>query len=264
MRAVLLAAGVLLAGAMAQGAELRKATLALFEDYVRKTEARLDGTLKGGSFLWVDTRPDALEEVRTGGVAIRPMTGKGEKEIRGGLVHDWMGAVFIPGAKIGDVLAVAQDYDHHKYTHKPEVLDSKLISKDGNRYKAFLRVSKHKVITVVLNTDHDVTYYPVDATRWHSRSYSTRIAQVQDPGEASERELPPGRDGGYLWRLYSYWRFEERDGGVYVECEALSLTRDVPAVVSWLVTPIIRELPRESLANTLISTRNAVLARARR
>jgi hypothetical protein len=72
------------------------------------------------------------------------------------------------------------------------------------------------------------------------------------------RELPPGQDHGFLWRLNSYWRFEERDGGVYVECEAISLTRNVPLGLGWLVNPIIRSLPRESLANTLWATREAV------
>jgi len=264
MKAVIIAAGIVLASAGVQAAQLHKATVAAFNDYVRKTEARLDASLKNGKFLWVDDSPAALKEVRDGGVAIRPMTGKGETEVHGGLIHDWMGSVFIPGATVDEVLEVAQDYNRHKYTHKPEVLDSKLIEHDGNHYKAFLRVSKHKVITVVLDTEHDVNYYPVDKTRWWSRSYSTKIAQVENPGQPDERELAPGNDGGYLWRLYSYWRFEQRDGGVYVQCEALSLTRDVPALVSWLVTPIIRELPRESLANTLISTRNAVLARARK
>jgi hypothetical protein len=81
---------------------------------------------------------------------------------------------------------------------------------------------------------------------------------VINRGEPGERELPPGNDHGFLWRLYSYWRFEERDGGVYVECQAISLTRSVPTGFGWLIEPIIRQLPRESLANTLRATRAAV------
>jgi hypothetical protein len=102
----------------------------------------------------------------------------------------------------------------------------------------------------------------VDTKRWYSRSYSTRIQEVDDPGTPEERLLPAGDDHGFLWRLYSYWRFEERDGGVYLECQALSLTRDVPTGLGWLIEPIIRQLPRESLANTLRSTREAILPKA--
>jgi hypothetical protein len=239
-------------------AELKPHTQEAFERYILKTEAKLDQRVRGGDFLWFDDSPATLKEVRAGGVAIRPVVGKGEFGVKDGLIHDWVGAVFVPNTTVDKVLATVQDYNRHKHTHKPEVIDSKLLSRSGNDFKVFLRVWKHKVITVVLNTEHQVKYFPVDKAKWHSRSYSTRIAQVENAGKPDERELTPGRDGGYLWKLYSYWRFEERDGGVYVECQAISLTRDVPAFVSFIVTPIIRSLPRESLENTLKSTRNAV------
>jgi hypothetical protein len=81
---------------------------------------------------------------------------------------------------------------------------------------------------------------------------------VDHAGKPDERVLPPGHDSGFLWKLYSYWRFQERDGGVYVECEAISLTRAVPAGLGWVIQPIITSLPRESLANTLRETRAAL------
>ncbi len=248
--------------ALAVGAtELKAPTIAAFDSYVRATEARLAEQRRNGHFLWADSSPDRLAQIKQGLVVIQPVGGKGDREVPDGLVHDWIGAVFIPGATLERTLAHAQDYDHHKSTHKPEVLDSKLLSRDGDNFKVFLRVSKKKVITVVLNTEHDVHYFRIDSTRWASRSYSTRIAEVDNPGRKDERELPVGRDHGFLWRLYSYWRFEERDGGVYVECEALSLTRDIPTGLGWLIEPIIRNLPRESLINTLRATRDSVAAR---
>jgi len=110
-------------------------------------------------------------------------------------------------------------------------------------------------MTVVLNTEHDVHYIHLDRDWWQSRSYSTHIGEVANAGKPDERELPAGKDHGFLWRLHSYWRFQERDGGVYVECEAVSLTRNVPAGLGWLIEPIIRKLPRESLVNTLLAMR---------
>ena len=101
-------------------------------------------------------------------------------------------------------------------------------------------------------------YTPVDKTRWRSVSRTTKIAEVEKAGKPDEREKPPGTGEGFLWKLNSYWRFEERDGGVWVECEAISLTRDVPTGLGWIVEPIIRDLPKESLANTLRSTRTAL------
>jgi hypothetical protein len=186
------------------------------------------------------------------------LTGKNPLPVPDGLIHDWIGAVFIPGATLAKTLALARDYDHHKEVYKPEVLDSKLISRSGNDCQIELRLLKKKVITVVLDTYYDVHYFSLDPSRWYSRSHSTRIEEIENPGKPNERRNPPGQDHGFLWRLYSYWRFVERDGGVYEECQAVSLTRDIPTGLGWLIEPIVRQLPKESLVNTLTKTREAV------
>jgi hypothetical protein len=100
-------------------------------------------------------------------------------------------------------------------------------------------------------------------TRWLCRSYTTRIAEVEDAGSPKETVLPPDTGYGFLWRLYSYWRFQERDDGVYIECRAISLTRDVPFGLGWVIEPIIQKLPKESLINTLEATRQGLHERAR-
>ena len=88
---------------------------------------------------------------------------------------------------------------------------------------------------------------------------STKISEVSDAGKPGEHEQPPGTGHGFLWRLNSYWRFDERDGGTWVECEAISLTRDVPLGLGLIIEPIIRNLPKESLEHTLRSTRAALV-----
>jgi hypothetical protein len=177
-----------------------------------------------------------------------------------GLIHDWAGAVFIPRATVAQTLAFVQNYDHHQEVYRPEVIESRLLSRDGNVFRIRLRMLKRKGLTVVLNTEHEVRYEPAGRLRWRSHSASTRITEVQDPGHAAERELPEGTGRGFLWRLNSYWTFQERDGGTYVECEAVSLSRAVPKALSWLIDPIVRHLPRESLANTLRATREGLAA----
>jgi hypothetical protein len=169
--------------------------------------------------------------------------------------------VFIPGADLGSVLDLVQAYDRHKEYYAPEVVGSRLLSHTGGDFEVRLRLLKKKVLTVVLDTEHSVHYEHRDSTRWWSRSRSTRIVEIRDPGKASEKPLPPDTGHGFLWRLNSYWTFQELDGGTYVECEAISLTRDVPGGLAWVVEPIIRVLPRESLANTLRATRAAVRGR---
>ena len=126
---------------------------------------------------------------------------------------------------------------------------SKIESRDGDHFRVFLRFRRHKVITVVLNTEHDVRYFHDAPGRAHSRSSAVRIAEVENPGKSDEREKQPGDDGGFLWRMETWWRMEERDGGVYVQSEAASLTRDIPTGLGWLVGPLSQASPRKRLSS---------------
>lgn len=247
---------------MAQAAEtvqLKEATLAAFREYVRAAEAEMERTLReDGGFLWCDADAERAQQIQKGETIAQSWSGKHPVPVPDGLIHDWIGATAAAGATMERTLAVIQDYDNHKNIYKPEVIDSKLVGRNGNEFQIHLRLLKKKIITVVLDTDHDVHYSNLDATRWCCRSYTTRIAEVEDAGKAAERVMPPDTGFGFLWRLYSYWRFQERDGAVYMECRAISLTRDVPKGLNWIIEPIIRKLPRESVIQTLEATRRAV------
>lgn len=235
-------------------------TVQAFDQYVRLTESVLDARLHGEQdFLWPRTA-EMREQLHRGQIACGPRNRRGDVMIAHGLIHDWVGAVFIPGVTLDAVLRVVQDYDHHKNTYPHEVMDSRILERNSNDFRVYLRLMKRKVITVVLDTEHQVRYRPLSRHRWHSRSYSTRIVEVADPGAPSERAAPTGKDHGFLWRLNSYWIFLEKDGGVYVECEAISLTRSVPRSLAWLLDPIMRSLPREALVSTLLATRAALAA----
>ncbi len=241
----------------ASAAELKPQTVEAFNRYIQQVEHRLD-TRK--SFLWADESPERVQQARAGQVVVRPFGAKPITEVPDGLVHDWVGTVFIPGATLKQTLALVEDYNRHKDLYQPEVIDSRVLSHQDDEFRVYMRLKKKKVITVVLDTEHEVRYYPVDRTRWRSVSKTTKIAEVENPGKKNEHELPPGTGNGFLWKLDTYWRFEERDGGTWVECEAISLTRDVPTGLGWLIEPIIRDLPKQSLENTLRLTR-AALAR---
>jgi hypothetical protein len=252
-------------------ARVRTETVAAFDRYVRLTEERNDTELKRGSaLLWIDSLPEAQRTegyaaLKRGEVQIHQLaTLENGKSIgcAGGLIHHWVGVIFIPGSKLDDVLGVLQDYDHQSTYYAPEVERSKIEAHDGGHFRVFLRFRRHKVITVVLNTEHEVHYFHDAPGRAHSRSSAVRIAEVKNPGKSDEREKPPGDDGGYLWRMETWWRMEERGGGVYVQSEAASLTRDIPTGLGWLVGSFINSIPRETLGFTLESTRKAVLARA--
>jgi hypothetical protein len=266
---------VVLMSARLSGAQPSPQTLQAFDAYVAQAEARI--AHKRGSktmFLSLDLlsaekRSEIVNRLKSGEIVIerqgndRPGNGKQEDapaETPGGLIHDWSGVVFIPGATIGQVLAVVQDYDHMTRYYAPDVMQSRLISRSGDDMRVFMRMRKHKVITVVLDTEYDVHYGRIDAAHQFSSSRSTRVTEVADADAGSERAA--GQDHGFMWKLNSYWAFEQADGGVYVECEAISLTRDIPAGLGWLIGPFVNSIPRESLEFTLSRTKAALRSEA--
>jgi len=239
---------------------LKRDTLESFDAYVRQAEAGMKESLRIGPFLWSDTNPDIARQVREGQVVAQFWSGRGPVKIPHGLIHDWIGAAWAPDTTVKGTLALIQDYDNHVNIYRPEVIASKLISRRGNNFKIYLRLLKKKILAVVLDTDHLVHYRPISRTRWTCCSYTTRIGEVENAGHANEEILAPDSGYGFLWRLYSYWRFEQRDGGVYLECRAISLTRDVPLGLGWIIEPIIQKLPKESLIQTLECTRQGLRA----
>ena len=248
----------------AKPVQLKPQTVGAFDEYIREAETAMEQALHGkGPFLWSDISSKKAELVRRGQVVAQFWSGQRPVKVTNGLIHDWIGATFIPVTNLKKTLALIQDYNNHKNIYKPEVIASRLISHRGNNFQIYLRLFKKKIMTVVLDTDHDVHYRCIDRTRWTCRSYTTRIAEVENAGSPKEKVLLPDTGYGFLWRLYSYWRFQERDGGVSIECRAISLTRDVPLGLGWIIEPIIQKLPQESLINTLEATRQALHAEAK-
>lgn len=253
----------------AESAELHKETAAAFDRYIGATEARIRAELQNGAFLFIDQWPEshrteAYAQLREGQILIRQVNTKEEGhpiDVPHGLIHDWVGVLFIPNASLPRTLAVVQDYDHHQDIYKPEVRRSKLLERSGDNFKVFLQLYKKSLVTVAINADFDVHYERLGTNRAVSRSYSTRLAEVENCDQANEHEMPVDDAHGYLWRLYSYWRFEEKDGGVYVQLESVGLSRGVPAVFAWLINPLLRSIPRGTLSNLLGATR-AALARS--
>lgn len=251
------------------GSSLKPATVRAFESYVSVTDTRLGRSLTQHDFFWIDELPpqerlEAYERLKSGKLELRRINGEQGVEksaIPGGMIHDWQGIAFIPGVKLDEVLDFLKDYDSQATDYAPDVERSKIEAHDGDHFRVFMRFRRKKIITVVLNTEQEITYYRDSPTRAHSRSSATRIAEVENPGTPQEKEKPPGEDSGFMWRLETWWRMEERDGGVYVQNEAVSLTRDIPSALAWMIEPFVTGIPKESLEFTMEATRRGVLRR---
>jgi hypothetical protein len=251
----------------AEEAEMKPATLAAFDRYVARVEARLDEEERSGrGFLRLDAVPPASRAARE--AALRggafhiervetSSAGAGE-DVPDGLVHHWVGMVFVPGATVDEAVALLQDYDRHDRIYAPAIARSKLIAREDDRFRLYLRFFKKKVIAVTIDSEHEAVYTHLSGGRVASRVRSTRTHEIEHAGTVEERRLPEGEGHGFLWRLNSYWRFAPADGGVWVQCESITLTRDIPFGLGWVVGPFVTSVPRESLEFTLDTTRRVL------
>jgi len=269
--AVFLCAAALCASGHA--AELKQKTTTAFDRYVTATEARFKNELHpGGTFLFVDglkaeEKSKAYEQLKQGEILVEKLETKTSgvsSDVPDGMVHHWVGLIFIPGVTLAQTLPLVKDYDRRAELYKPDVSASRTLEHNGDEYKMFLRLHQKKFTTVDFNTTYDVHWGQVDPTRVFSNSISTRIAEVKDVEKPDGEELPVGTGHGYLWRLNTYWRFQEKDGGVYLQCEALSLTRDMPTGLGWLLKPLVTSIPKASLNRALGQTRKVVLEESKK
>src|SRR5687767_1186004 len=212
-----------------------------FERYSSAQQARVMASLKRGE-VFVERGRVSREQAAA------------EIPIDGGLINHWRGTVFVPNVKLDQLLKVLQEPQADK--HKQEdVISSRVVSRDGDSQKVFLRLRRTKFVTVVYDTEYDVDYKRLAADRALSNSISTKIVEIENPGTTRERAHPEGDDHGYMWRLNSYWRYKQIDGGVLVEIESLTLSRDLPPIVGPLIRPIVNSTARESMTRTLASVR---------
>lgn len=227
-------------------AKLNPEAAAAFDQYAAQSEARLAS--------------EAPREPSLRGGDLRIENGAQGREINvpGGMIQDWVGRMFIPGATLAQVRRVLQDYPDYKNFYAPKVIGSKLLAHSGDDYDVLLRLREEHLVTVVFNATYHIQYEAPDPRHLIVISRSTRIAEVKNPDASDSDEYPPGDDSGFLWRLNSYWNFEAADGGVYARCESISLSRDVPLGLGWMLKGFLESLPRESMMNALRGTRAAV------
>jgi hypothetical protein len=254
----------------ADAADLQPQTAKAYDRYIELTGAQVTAELaQRGAYLWVERLPAVQraadeEQLRNGQLVIERLeTLDSGKPISTpeGIIHHWIGTVFVPGATLAQTLSFMQDYDHKVEYFKPDIVRSKILRHEGDDYFVLLRFYKKKIITTVIDTDQEVHYHTLDSTHAYSRSRTTRVQEVENAGKSDETLEPEGHDRGFMWRMNTYWRFEEKDGGTYVECQAISLTRDIPTGLGWMVGSFVTSVPRESLTFTLTTARAALLQR---
>jgi len=264
------AVAIVLAGAPAGAragdlglAELSPATIAAWQQYERQVDERYGRSTAGNTFFALDAfklAPGWQAQLTAGQVSMARVPsyapGATEPDVPDGRIHHWVGAVFIPGVTLDQVLRYLKNRAGRESEAFEDVLASKLLSRNEDRLKVYMKLRRESVITVTYNTEHDVEYRRLSDSRASSRSVATKIAELESAGTPQEREKPAGQDHGFLWRLNAYWRYEQVKDGVVIECESVSLSRGVPVLLRPFITGTVERIARESLQKTLVSLRS--------
>jgi len=206
---------------------------------------------------WLKSFSGDVDRIRKGELPVHTLTGKNGKQVRDGIVHDWVGGVLIPGVTIQQVFAVIQDFDQQKKWY-PEVIDSKLISKQNDMIRSRWLLLRKKLISLVFETELESRYTELSPGQWLVRSATTSVSEIDDYGTSQAKKYPQGQGFGFMWRFNSYWNLQERPEGVFCTLRVISLSRQVPTGFGWIVNPFIRSVPMETVQNTLLNTRTAV------
>jgi hypothetical protein len=261
----LLALGAASGSGMLHGAELQPAACSAWQAYLRTADLRMQARLeRPGRFLWIDEAPGREAAVRNGQILVAPGIGNGTQAVPNGLIHDWIAALFIPRANLAAVLRIAHDYAKYKQFYQPAIVDSKLFASAGAEQRFTMRsVHRALMVTAVMDSALVAREFQLDATHAYIVADTTRVQEVENYGRPDERVLLPDRGKGYVWRLHTVSRYEERDGGVYVEMETIALSREIPAAVRWLVSPAVAHFSKSEITASLRQTREAVTAAQR-
>jgi len=261
-RAIWMLGGFLLLGAFPSSAmgAASPAAVTAFDAYVDTVETRLARQHRSASGFLVAVVPAEQNEMRLrrGVLVVEQISLSGGTTLSGALLHHWRGSVFDAGATAADFERLMKGFSAYPQIFYPQVLQARVLRQQGDRLQVSMRVRQHNVITVVMDTTYDVSLHQLDAQHGYSISRSTQISEIESAGTRSERALNGSEEHGFLWRSNTYWSYEERDGGLYMQVESVTLTRSIPYGLGWAVGPFVESVPRESLEFTLHSTCNAL------
>lgn len=262
--AAFLATLALMAASGRASAEALPAANSGFDSYIRSIESRLARQHQSQSdFLaGLDASGSSRSRLRSGELIVEKLTPNHDPDLPGAMLHHWRGTAFVAGARAADFKRLMKGFNTYPQYFGPQVVQAHLLSDHDNdgidRVSASMRVRQKHVITVVMDTVFDVTFSSLDQRHGYSTSRSTRISEIEAPGTSKERALSTSEEHGFLWRLNTYWSWEERDGGLYMQIETVSLTRSIPAGLGWAIAPFVESVPRESLKFTLRSACKAL------
>ena len=253
---------LLLSPTLSEAAEPRQETLRAWDDYIRSVNASVADRVVGTRpFLWVDDSSEIQRRVQHGELVV---TNHDPRKVPQGMIHHWVGAMFVPNVTLDLVMLALNNYDRYSEIYKPLIRKTVVLDRNGDTVKLnVLAVQKALSVTAAVETDEEIRITRPAPNRVSIKADSVRMQEIADYGKLSEHPYPEARRPGYVWRAVIVQRLEQRDGGVYVELETISLSRGIPVEVRWLIKPLTDDLPRKMMTDMLSATRAAVQQQAK-
>lgn len=244
-----------------RGAEPAPGALTAWRSHVEQAKAELEASAdcQPGPFLLVDRYQKEAGQAHSGKILALHAAGEGVLPVPSGLIHHWTGIVYVPNVRAAAVLRALKDYDSYAAIYQPAVTKSRLLNHAGSEFRYRLEFqAKGFGIKSGLRGDFRSTYVSLDARQGYSVTEATRLVELEHPGTAEEREFSPAEAHGYIQRMFTIVRYREMGDGVVVEVETLTLSRDIPASVRWLVEPFVERFSKQVLTGTLEKFRDRV------
>jgi hypothetical protein len=201
-------------------------TISAWDRYVAETESQLAAAVRSPRSAIVG------QAIAAEGLSIH---------VTSGTISDWRGSVFVPGITLDELLRALKNPG----TPPPQedVVSSRLIARDADSLRIAIRLVRRVVVTVTYDTEHSMVFERLSPDLATARTVATRIDEVG------------GDDRGFLWRLHSYWRYEQVRTGVRIDLRSLTLSRHVPALLRPVAAPLVNRIARESMLRTLDALR---------
>ena len=251
---------LLLAAGCLPAAELKQDTLRAWDEYMQALGIERENRIAGNCpFLSIDESPDLWLRIKQNELVI---TNRDPRRVPQGMIHHWLGAVFIPNRTLDQAMGVLTNYEGCSEVYKQLLKSCSVLQRDGDdiELKA-VAVQKVVSVTAAAATDNQIHVLRLDSKRAYITSSAIRIQEIANYGQANEHPFPEDRRPGYVWRAVVHERVEERDGGVCVELESVALSRGIPFEFRWLTKPLTDELPRKMMVAVLKDIRGALANR---
>lgn len=183
------------------------------------------------------------------------------RPIPSGLIHYWIGITLLPHAHTDDVLAVLQDYNRYAQVFQPATVESHLTGRSGDTYSYRLKfIQKAMGVRTGLVGDFQSTYVRINDRSGYSLTEATTLTELQNPGESTERPISLAESHGFLEKSFTVVRYSEQQAGTMIEIDSVTLTREVPGSLRWLISPFIHRFARQTMTATLESIQTQVTA----